>query len=170
MTEIVKNLVAEGKAELLKPKNEIKQKAGTGGLEQQIIERAQNKIENNDVDFKPIANEFLNMLDKAIANTRNGLLTGPKALESIIYPAMQLKAQGGMFHYPLVTEIADIMVNFMETLNALDSDAIDIAEAHRKTLQVIVAKDIRGTQGPVPEQFRNALNDACARYYKLHKA
>lgn len=112
---------------------------------------------------------MLNLLDKAITNTRNGLLTGPKALESIIYPAMQLKAQGGMFHYPLVTDIADIMVNFMETLDTLDADAIDIAEAHQKTLQLIIAKDIRDKQGPVQEQFRNALNDACARYYKLHK-
>lgn len=169
MTQSAINQTPVAKAELLKPKNEIKQKAGSGGLDPRTIDQAQNKIENNDVDFKPIAAELLMTLDKAIADSRSAQLTGTQAIESIIYPVMQLKAQGGMFHYPLVTDIADILVNFMETLNTIDKDAIDIADAHKKTLQIIMAKEIRGKQGPVQDQFRQALNEACERYYKLHK-
>src|SRR5689334_18011463 len=108
------------RAELISPPNYLKEKVGSGGIDENLLTKAQALLEDNTVDFKPIADMLIDVLTEAVQNTRAGVLTGENAIEAIIYPAMQLKAQGGMFHYPLVTELSNILVNFLETVNAPD--------------------------------------------------
>lgn len=157
------------KAALIKPPHTIKQKVGSGGLDSRTIEKAQQSIENNTIDFRPIATLLIEELDSAINNTRNNLLKGEAAIEAIIYPAMQIKAQGSMLHYALATDISDILVNFLEIVTEMNSDVLEIAEAHKKTLQLVIMKELKDSKGPVAQQLRQALLDACNRYYKQHK-
>lgn len=158
------------KAELIKPPHTIKQKVGSGGIDPRLIEKAQNTIDNNDIDFIPIGQQLVDEMESAIANTRNGLLKGEAAIEAIIYPAMQMKAQGAMLQYALVTDISDILVNFLETVSSPDNDVLDVADAHKKTLQLVIVKQMKDNKNAVAAQLRQALVDACNRYYKHHPA
>ena len=80
---------------------------------------------------------------------------------------MTLKANASIFHYPLVGELAKIMLDFIETIKVLDKDAIDIVSAHHDTLYAIIKKKMRGDEGlKQGEAFITELKEACARYFK----
>ena len=49
-------------AKFYKPPNTLKQKVGSGGLANEILERAQSLIEKNEIDFNPMAEHYLDML------------------------------------------------------------------------------------------------------------
>jgi hypothetical protein len=154
------------RAELISPPNTIKEKVGSGGLDEAVLQKAQAMLENNTVDFAPIASMLLESLNDALQNVTSGALQGEPAIEAMIYPAMQLKAQGTMFHYALVTEISDILVNFLETVTAIDKDVLEIVSAHRKAIAATVAGGIKGDGGKTGAELRDALMDACNRFYR----
>lgn len=154
------------RAELISPPNEIKQKVGSGGLDETVLAKAQEMLESNTEDFAPVAAGLMEAMNDAIQNARSGAAKGEPAIEALIYPAMQLKAQGGMFKYPLVTEICNILVNFLETVTDLDKDVLDIATAHRRAVHAVIAGKIQGDGGKTGKELKDALMDACNRYYR----
>jgi len=157
-------------AELLIPPNQLKAKIGSGGIDETVLVKAQELLESNTIDFKPIALMLVDLLHESISDAKAGTVTGEKAVEGMLYPAMQLKAQGGMFHYPLISEIANILVNFLETVVFVDKDMIDIVVAHKMSMNAVIASQIKGDGGKVGRELRDALLDACARYYKTRKS
>ncbi|MEZ0262787.1 MAG: hypothetical protein ACAH80_17410 [Alphaproteobacteria bacterium] len=156
-------------AELLIPPNQLKAKIGSGGIDETVLVKAQELLENNTIDFKPIALMLVDVLHEAIADAKSGATVGEKAIEGMLYPAMQLKAQGGMFHYPLISEIANILVNFLETVVFVDKDMLDIVVAHKMSINAVLGSQIKGDGGKVGRELRDALLDACSRFYKTRK-
>jgi hypothetical protein len=158
------------KAQLVVPPNQLKEKVGDGGFDEKIVVRAQDQIKNNTVDFKPIAAELIAQLDKAIADARSGATKGATALREIMAPTMELKAQGSMFHYPLVSEISNILVNFLETLTVMDADALEIVTAHKTSITVALSGQIEEKDRiKVGNELCKALFDSCNRYHKMRK-
>lgn len=156
-------------AELITPPNRLKEKVGSGGLDEMVLIKAQELLENNSVDFKPLAHMLVDVLNEAIANAKSGADIGEDAINSMLYPAMQLKAQGAMFHYPLISEISNILVNFLETVPAVDKDVLDIVVHHKFAINAVLSSQIKGDGGKLGRELRDALLDACARYYKRRK-
>ncbi len=56
----------------------------------------------------------------------------------MLYPAMQLKANGGMFRYPLITRISETLLQFLEVIAEPDQDAIEIVLAFHTTIQAVL--------------------------------
>lgn len=158
------------KAEYFSPPNQIKQKVGSGGLTEDILSKAQALIENNSVDFRPIAEIYLESMQQGI-NLANQLKPDQgheEVIEKILVPGMQLKANGGMFHYDLITRIADKFIQFMEVVEKLDADALEIIVAFHTTIRAILMAEIKGDGGKRGEELMQALVDACYRYF--HKS
>ena len=155
-------------AEIIRPPNKIKEAVGGGGLDAQVLRKAQTALEINasGIDFRPQAREMIGFLEKAYDDARTGVTTGTVAIEAMIHPAMQLKAQGGMFKYTLLTEICNILVNFLETSEKVDRNSLAIVEVHLKTIKAIIGRSMTGDGGPVGKELREALMDACNRYYR----
>ena len=158
------------RAEKIVPPNVLKKKVGSGGFDKKKIEKAQDLIEHNEIDFTPVALELLGDLQEIIENIDSGELEGERAIEKLFFPAMQLRAQGGMFQYPLVSKICDVLINFMETVQAPDPDVMEIVSAHHRTLVAVMSKDMKGKNfsGGAGGDLCKALSDACNRYYKKH--
>lgn len=154
------------KAEFIMPPNKLKQKAGSGGLEEAVLQKAEESLEKNDIDFHPIADEFLKQIDVHLKEIAEGKLTGEAAIEAIIYPAMQLKAQGTMFHFPLATDIANILVNFLETVVTMDQKVAEIILAHRRSLAAVLQGNMKDPNDPQGVALRTALLETCNKYYK----
>src|SRR5690606_1393986 len=91
------------KAEFIKPPNILKAKVGSGGLAEDILDKAQKLLENNTVDFMPLGEMYLTSLMKGIELAKNAEpdMDNEYVISMMLYPGMQLKANGGMFHYPL---------------------------------------------------------------------
>ncbi len=156
------------KTEFVKPVNVLKSKAGYGGLDEGILNKAQALLENNSVDFPPMAEMYLSGMMRGIERARNPapgeseevLITG------MLYPAMQLKAGGAMCGYPLVTRIADKLIQFLEVIAAPDKDAIEIVLAFDTTLRVVLTGRVTGFGGKHGDELVQALEAACLRYFE----
>ena len=153
-------------ASLLTPPNIMRQKMGSGGVDTRALVMAQSFLESNTVNFKPIGIALVFALDEGLRNSKNGGVEGEAALEVMLYPAAQLKAQGAMFHYHLVTRIADILVTFLETVEGVDNDVFEIVEAHQTAFLYILGNNISGHGGAHEKTLQGSLLDACGRYYK----
>ena len=68
-----------------------------GGLDKSIIMMAQQRLEANTIDFRPTGLHLIHALDEAIQNIQAGKLRGSAALKGLLYPAMELKAQGAIW-------------------------------------------------------------------------
>ena len=159
------------RAEFIKPPNLLKGKVGSGGLSEEILDRAQALLENNTVDFLPLAEMYLSALMTGIEMAKN---PGPSddmeyIISTMLYPTMQLKANGGMFHYPLVTEIADKLIQFLEVLPEADIEAVEIVLAFHTTVRAIVLGRITGDGGPHGRDLAVALHHACERYFEKNR-
>jgi hypothetical protein len=159
------------KAEFIKPPNTLKAKVGSGGLAEEILEKAQKLLENNTVDFLPLGEMYLNSMMKGIEMAKDA---GPDAddeyiIASMLYPGMQLKANGGMFHYPLVTKISDKLIQFLEVIEKPDIESVEIVMAFHTTIRAVVLGRITGLGGRHGDELIQALNDACVRYFDKYK-
>ena len=156
-------------AELINPPNTLKQKVGSGGIEMTSLQKAQQMIEKNTTDFVPIARELLNALEASITHARDSVTTGEAAIEEMLHPAVQFKAQGALFHFPLITEVSDTLVNFLETVENVDKDVLEIVIAHKKVIGLIIQSNMTDSNTDQAKALKASLLDACARYYKTKK-
>lgn len=159
------------KAEFTRPPNVLKAKVGSGGISEEILTKAQELLENNAIDFLPLAEIYLNSYLKAIRDAENAASLieaseNEKLIVAMLYPAMQLKANGGMFHFPLVTLIADKLIEYLEVIETPDSDSLEICHAFHTTLRAVVLGRITGDGGHHGDELRRALDSACRRYFE----
>lgn len=159
------------KAEFIKPPNTLKAKVGSGGLSEDILNRAQALLENNTVDFQPLAEMYLTALMKGIENAKEADAKADKEhiISAMLYPGMQLKANGGMFHYPLVTRMSDKLIQFLEVVEEPDIECIEIVLAFHTTIRAVVLGKIKGDGGPHGQNLLDALTDACMRYFEKYR-
>lgn len=165
------NQTPKRNAEFITPPNLIKAKVGYGGLSDQVLERAQKLLEEHTEDFAPLAQIYLDKMKDGIQDARSrGVSTNDEEqISLILFPCVQLKANGAMFHYALVTRLADRFVQFMEVVEQLDNETLDIADAFHSTIKIVVASQIKGDGGQRGEDLVEELNAACMRYFEKHK-
>lgn len=171
MTDEHYNQTPRRQARFINPPNNLKSKAGNGGLNESILEKAQALLERNSDEFPPMAWRLLKQLEEAIrqaeaaANDNKNANDAEDRINAIIYPAMQLKANGGMFKYPLVTKIADRLVQFLEVIEKPDEEVLEICHAFHTTIDAVMAGRIQGGGGEYGDELTEALIKACIRYF-----
>jgi hypothetical protein len=144
------------------------EKAGTGEIRKEVIEKSQKAIESNKVDFSAFAKEHILKLAEVIERAKGGNFTPEELRQGVIAPVLQLKSSGTIFGYQLVSTLAGTMVNFLDSVNVVDKSVIAIVDAHRVTLTAIIANNMTGDGGAYGQQINSELNDVCSRY--LEKA
>ncbi len=159
---------AKDKVEFITVPNILKAKVGSGGLSEQIIKRAQELLESHAEDFVPLADVYLMRMKQAIDDARKSEIMEKSDLEdkitNILVPCVQLKANGAMFSYPLVTRIAGRFAQFMELTDRLDDEILDIAQAFHTTIKIVIAGKIKGDGGKQGDALVQELDNACNRY------
>ena len=156
------------KAEFIKPLNILKSKVGYGGISDDILTKAQVLLENNTVDFQPLAEMYLGNMMRGIEYAKNPPedVDGETLIAGMLYPAMQLKANGGMFRYALVTRIGDKLIQFLEVIAEPDKDAIEIVLAFHTTIRAVLMGRVTGDGGKHGDELMLALEEACLRYFE----
>lgn len=150
---------------ITKPSYALRSKAGMGPVEKKAIDEGQKTIDENSVDFEPLAQKFLAQLESAITEARADTGQEPeKMIRQMTEPVMQLKANAAMFNAALVGRLTKIMLDFLETVKTLDKDIIDIVKAHHDTLALIISHKIGDDDGQYGVQLEKELRDACTRY------
>ncbi len=144
----------------------LQAKVGKGTVGEKKVKKSQKIIDNNTVDFVPMADEYLATLAIAIEQAKNPQgASHREALEAMAAPVMQLKGNAAMFDYPLVSNLAGTMLNLLEAVESVDQHVIEIAEAHHKTLRLIIGNRMTGTGGKEGRALQRELKNACKRYF-----
>lgn len=156
------------KPRFINPPNRLKAKVGDGGIPSGLLNQGQEFIETNPINFEPYAHEFLRRIEEAMNAVRKADTMTPQLHDQLNQPVMELKANGGMFQYYLVSMIADVVLQFLENVENIDEDALDIVKAHNKTLVTILNSRLKGDGGREGAALTKELLDACTRYYKKH--
>lgn len=150
------------------PPNILRQKVGFGGIDPKRIQKAEDYIQDNKLDFAPFAEDIVLRLDIAVSQAKTGKVEHKHALDHLKRTIMELKANGGMFRYPLLSEVAGVVLNFLENIEKIDQEALEILDAHQNTIAVIVKNRLGGTGGTAGRALAEELYKACNRYYQKH--
>lgn len=151
-----------------RPPNLFKQKVGEGGIPPERLLKAQTFIEGTKVDFQPYAAEYLRAIENAIAAYESGVLTARETIDRMTLPVMQLKANGGMFRYELLSDIADTLLYFMEKIERLNADSLSVIRVHVSALHSITKNGLGGSGGREGRALLDELERACDRYTRRH--
>lgn len=150
---------------VIKATRDLQKKVGNGPLDASTLLRAHDALSTGvKTDFVPIALGFLDHLELGIERAANPSLPMAERLQGMTRPVMELKANARMFHYDLVTVLANIMLGFLEFVMNVDDTVLDIVRAHHRTLRAILERQITGSGGPLGHALIHELNDACNRY------
>lgn len=155
------------KPRFINPPNKIKAKVGSGGISNNVIDRAQYHIETVEIEYEPEAQKHLKAIADIIARMKAG--EGPHPVAPLVNPVMQLKASGGMFRYQLVSDVADIALNFLESLKGLNDASLDVIQAHLHTIHIIMNHKLKGDGGKEGFALIKELENACQRYYSRYE-
>ena len=155
-----------GKAKFITPPNKLKTKVGGGGIATERLEKAQEYINFNTIDFMPHAETFLEQAQEQVKLAANNNFEP----ENLIRPIMQLKANGGMFQYYMISDVANSCLNFVENLeDAFNKDAADIIQAHIDAITTILKHQMSGNGGKEGKALIKELEKACKRYHSKYK-
>lgn len=149
-------------AKLVLPKNELKAKVGNGGFTEENIEKAQTALEDNDIDFRPIAARYIEEVSKALKDFNPQ--KSKETLLQVLDPLMQLRAQGSLFHYPSITAVSDVIVDFLDFHEKMDEQIIEIIQAYEKTAHLLLSRTIKKDNDKICKAFIAELKGACERY------
>ncbi|MCD8498229.1 MAG: hypothetical protein LRZ85_09310 [Alphaproteobacteria bacterium] len=153
------------KAKVIKANYELQQRVGTGTLDEEKVAECEKIIQENNIDFAPMATDFLNKLAQAIQFAKSPDVDLVQAKQKMTQPVMELKANAAIFKYDLIGTLANVMLSFLEAVKTIDKTVIDIVEAHHKTLSIIVLKKMSGDGGEAGKLFEQELKEACKRYF-----
>ena len=162
------NSIDYNDAEFITPPNRLKQKVGSGGLPAEVLQKADALIANNNFDFRPLGLEYLEAIEATLERSLKSRFRTHDHVIALTNPVMLLKAHGGMFGYPLVSEISYTALRFLENIHVLDDDAIEIVQAHYDILESLFENNIRGLGGDEGYKLVTELANACNRYYRKH--
>jgi hypothetical protein len=153
----------------IKPPNLFKQKVGTGGIDEKLLEKSQKFIETVELDFVPYANQFLKQITERTEAAKKSNDNFVTKRDSLAGPVMQLKANGGMFQFQLVSDVADIALQFLDSIEDMNDEAYEVITAHKDTIKVIIANNLRGDGGREGYALVKELDRVCKRYFSKYK-
>ncbi len=155
------------KPRFIKPPNLLKQKVGNGGISEKLLDESQTFINTVEFDFIPYAQTNLKQISQ-ITKAASSNDNFEEFKDRIIPPVLELKANGGMFRYQLVSEVADIALQFLDSIHEINKDGLAVLKAHENTLQVIIKNKLEGDGGKEGYALVKELDKACKRYFSKH--
>jgi HPt (histidine-containing phosphotransfer) domain-containing protein len=154
------------RAKIIPNRGELKRKAvnyKTGlslKLDEETLKKMEQLVENSSAQFLDETVEGLKTLREQLGRAATDPSSRAEVLEHIREESFQIKGMGGVFGYPLLTEFAKSLHDFLKELTDLDELQQEIVSIHIDTLYVVVAHRIKGSGGPLEAQLRASLKAA----------
>ncbi len=150
------------------PPNTLKMKMGDGGIPEYVVKQCQDFLENNNVDFAPHGFRYLEQMSdmrRKIAEDKIDMDSAKTALANIV---MQLKSNGSMFHYQLISMVSDVILRFLDGTSSVNKDFLEIFDMYHRIVTIILNKGLTGNGNSEGYALTQELHNACARYHAKH--
>jgi hypothetical protein len=124
---------------IVKATSSLKKKAGSGGFDPRSVAMAEKRLAEAKSMFPKIAASDIEVIGYALRQLEHATQT-KQWLERIQWSAIELKSNGAMFQYPLVTAVASSLCTMLDQIQILTPKAQEVTELHLKTL-ILVLKE-----------------------------
>ncbi len=157
-------------AKVIKASKALQMKVGTGTIDDQVLEKAQKLMDENKIDFAPLAKEHVSALVEAIQDAESKEPNGYENVDlaSFSTPIMNLKGNAGSFHYQLIGDISGAVLSLLEHADRMDKKLLEIMQVLHKTILLIMAQELKGLGGKEGKQLNIAFQELCTSYAKGH--
>lgn len=147
------------KIEFIMPPNTIKAKIGSGGLSSKVIEQAQTFIEKQTEQFDLMVAPYLDQIEEGVKTENIGLIK---------LACFDLKANGAMFKYDLISHLADQLIIFLNKAKTADKEILKISLAFHTTMTKIIDHKLKHDGGKAGQALTQELSKVCKRYVEKH--
>lgn len=153
-------------AKIVRPPNILKTKVGIGGLPDITLKKADNLIKENSISFEPAAQSYLAELLRAIdrVSYASDDISRNELVHDIIKPVLQLRANGQMFGYRIITEMSENFLGFINNLQRINGESIEIMQAYHTSVSAVLQKQLKNDGGRKGKELAAALEEAYHTY------
>ncbi len=127
-------------------------------MDRALLERAEAAVQGMSEDYHLSALDDIAELRGLARAVAEGAADDESATGRIYSIALDVKGQGATFGYPLVTQIGDSLVRFMDGRTRLGRRGAQIVAAHADALRAVLGNDIRGDGGPLGAKLLGGLS------------
>ena len=132
------------------------------GLDE-ALSRAEGAIAVFEEAFLYTAREDIRRLLALVQSGGAGPDQGP-ALKPIRTIALHLREHGGMFDYPLVTNVAKSLLDFTEGSSSLAAEDLELLAVHANSLRLLIEEQVKGHDSARGKEIVDRLERAVSRY------
>lgn len=150
------------------PPRQLRAKTGGDiGIDPARVARIQNDLDSWNEEFINWTVEFIKRLRVLLAKAQREEPASRRAKFSRINQiAHELRGQGGIFGYPLVSSVAKSLFELTKDTLDRSDDCLILVRNHIETLQAVLRDEVRGDGGTVGLEIVKAMRLANARFLK----
>jgi hypothetical protein len=161
---MMNNMTDTKKARTIPASRELQSRIGTGSVNEAAVEKAQNVLESNDVDFAPMAKIELDKVTNLLKEIKAGEVDKAVAVQEVALPIMNLKANAATFNYPVISSLAGTVLSLIEEFDTFNDDLLKIVDNMQKAILVALMQDMRGEAGEAGKMLVKEFQNVCRAY------
>jgi len=153
-------------AEIIKAPNSLKKaKLGSGPakLDQALLERAEAAVQKLEVNYSEWVKDDLDEIEATLRKLIAAEGKDRDALKALYRVVFDTKGQGGSFGFPLLTQVAGSLAEFICEKNELDRFAIEVAAAHVSAMRAVIKENVRDDGGQTGIELIEGLQALVAK-------
>ena len=149
--------------------NNLKEKlsggAGTGEISAERLAEAEQEIASFAEDFEARATELLIKLERALNRIIKDDENLADHVRTLNEGAHELRGQGGMFGFPLMTAFAKSLYECTTTVQVTTPMLLTLYKGHIDGMKVVLREEIQGEGGKVGAALLEGLEKAKLLHY-----
>ena len=155
---------------MIQPSHPLMLKTGTGGLDQNVINRAEKSIEPIIRLIDEDAQQHIANLKNHIANPSIVTTKNRELLDDLMLDLMPLKVNSQMGENRSLSILSAKLLKFLEKINRVNVDSYKIIKSFTEAIELVASREIKDSNHAFTIAVVNELDEACNRYYKKHDA
>lgn len=167
----IRSLRDDVRAIYFRPANKLRDKLGPNALRGQIdfdplvIQAAEERIQELVGDYATWVRNYLESMDESYNALRKDAADPKHHILNINQIAHELRGQGGIFDYPLITAFGKSLYEAtMDTKARITENRLKLVEAHIDAIRLVFTKKIRGKGGEVGGALLQDIETAVKKY------
>ena len=125
-----------------------------------LIEAAEAKVSDMEGDYADWVSESIDSLVQAHHRAIEDFDNAEGHLAEINRVAHELRGQGGIFGYPLMTKFGKSLYDVSGEDTEITAPLLDLVSAHIDLIKVVMAQKIKGDGGAIGKELLASLNEA----------
>ena len=167
----IRTLRDDVRAVYFRPANKLRDKLGPNALRGQIdfdplvIQAAEERIQEMVGDYATWVRDYLESMSTSFKALREGTKESQHHVLNINQIAHELRGQGGIFDYPLISAFGKTLYEAtIDTSAKISAHRLELIEAHIDAIRLVFTQKVRGHGGDVGAALLKDIERAVKKY------